>query len=151
MRSWRFPVSPRALRASRIRPLEALRQASTSADRPSLVVSVLGLLALAAVAFVEDFLEDAARPARVAHVDIGPREIQLGAHLGHGARVMQIVRYLVGAERLRLRHIIIQLADVQVDVLIRADTGLFDRRLVTHPRRLVAPRAEPLWRAPASA
>ncbi len=42
-------VAP-ALRASRIRPLEALRQAGTTADRPSLVVSVLGVLALAVAA-----------------------------------------------------------------------------------------------------
>ena len=42
-------VAP-ALRAARIRPLEALRQAATSPDRPSRPVTVLGLLALVVAA-----------------------------------------------------------------------------------------------------
>ncbi len=35
---------------------------------------LLGLLALAVVAFLQHFLEDAARAFRVAHVDVRPRE-----------------------------------------------------------------------------
>ena len=35
--------------------------------------------------------QDAARAVRVAHVDVGAGQVQLGAHLGHGARIVQIV------------------------------------------------------------
>jgi putative ABC transport system permease protein len=60
-------VAP-ALRASRIRPLEALRQAGTSADRPSLVMSLLGLLALivAAVLFGPSLVVDEPSAGRTA-------------------------------------------------------------------------------------
>src|SRR5690606_33758256 len=51
------------------------------------VDQTLRLAALPGVALVEHFLEDAARTLRIAHVDVGPREIELRADLRHRVRV----------------------------------------------------------------
>ncbi len=60
-------VAP-ALRAARIRPVEALRQASATPDRPSRLVTGLGIAALlvAALLFVPAFVSEEPDPGRTA-------------------------------------------------------------------------------------
>ncbi len=47
----------------------------------------LRFLFLTGRTFADDFLENAARAFRIAHVHVGSRQIQLGAHFAHGHRL----------------------------------------------------------------
>src|SRR5688500_18177553 len=51
------------------------------------VDQALRLAALVRVALIENLLEDAARTFGVAHVDVGTRQVELRADLGHRLRV----------------------------------------------------------------
>src|SRR5690606_17357183 len=100
----------------------APRAGSSSVIRER-VDQTLGLATLPGVAFVEHFLEDAARALGIAHVDVRPREIELRADLGHRMRI----------ERAADRALLHRLVDADVEIDRRRFVGSEDLGL--EPRR----------------
>src|SRR6267378_4467402 len=71
---------------------EAPTLTGQSLDQP------LRFLFLAGGAFLHDLVENAARAFGVAHVHVGPRQVQLGPYLAHGHRFQLDRREIVGVE-----------------------------------------------------
>ena len=68
---------------------------------------MLRLLALTFIAFVEDFLENRASPARIAHINIGACEVEFRTNFSHGTRIRQIVGELA---RSRMRALLLSIS-----------------------------------------
>src|ERR1700676_670187 len=78
------------------RPLGPGPEASTLTGQS--LDQALRFLFLTGRAFLHDFIENAARTFRIAHVHIRPREIELGAHLAHGHRFQFRRRETIGLD-----------------------------------------------------
>src|SRR5690606_24901181 len=161
VRAWRCSCQPANAVPSYSMPI-AIR--GTGALRAQRIDQALRLAALARVAFVEHFLEDAARAFGIAHVDVRAREIELRADLGHRLRIERLAAVVVarieadveidrriaaaehvGTERPRLLHRVAavqrgrEVVEIEVDVVALAQS-LHELRIARRFVEIVAPR-----------